>query len=146
MFHLFVAILCLILVVVSKLVQHVPQNVEITLMIISIIAFIRYVIERETQKFELIIQNAKELEMKDKSVANKGITKQIIAFREDRQMFPGFCDFYVVLESGEEIILSTSKPRIINMLKQTKEKMVIYYVEGIIVDVEAFGEDKSLLS
>lgn len=144
MFHLFVAILCLILVVVSKFVHLVPQNVEISLMIISIIAFIRYVIERETQKFERIIQNAKELEMRDKSEANKGIAKQIIAFREDRQMFPDFCDFYVVLESGEEKILSTSKPRIINTLKQAKEKMVIYYIEGIIVDVESFGENKSL--
>ncbi|MFP3726438.1 hypothetical protein U8V72_14720 [Priestia filamentosa] len=140
MYHLFVLFLCIILVMVSKFLPFLPHNIEISLMILGVIAFVRYVIERDMKKFELLIETAKKIENSGREKAQSGIVKEIIPLQGEAQMLPGFYDFYIVFEDGKEIILSTSKQTTISMLKRVKSKARLYYLDGIIIDIEPISD------
>lgn len=135
-FHLVVLITCFIALITSYTMPIFSQNVQISIMILGIVAFIRYVIARDIKKFELIIQKAKKIENKNKDSVNVGIGRKIFAFKEEQQMIPGFCDFIVKFDDGKELILSTSKVNVIKKLTTTEDKLIIYHLDGIIIDVK----------
>ncbi|PFJ24812.1 hypothetical protein [Bacillus thuringiensis] len=144
MYHLIVLILCIGMTIINYCYPIVSDNanpifsdnVRISIIIVGIIAYLRYMYEKNVQKANLLLERAKDLENKEKAEATVGVGTCICVFQEGYQMIPGFYDFLIKFEDDSELILSSSKAEVTNKIITAKGKMLFYYVDRFIVDVE----------
>ncbi|MCU7667141.1 hypothetical protein [Bacillus thuringiensis] len=143
MYHLIVLILCIGMTIINQFHPIFSDNVKISILIVGVIAYLRYMYERNAQKANLLLERAKELENKDKSEAMVGVGTCICVFQEGYKMIPGFYDFLIKFEDESEIILSSSKAEVTNKIITTKGKMLFYFVDRFIIDVEEIPTESS---
>lgn len=136
MYHLIVWILCIGMTILNHFHPIFSDNVKISIIIVGIIAYLRYMYEKNAQKANLLLERAKDLENKDKSEATVGVGTCIRVFQEGYQMIPGFYDFLIKFEDDSELILSSSKAEVTNKIITTEGKMLFYFVDRFIIDVE----------